>query len=105
MLLMKMGDKGILTSTDYEASTLDSYFVMDSFVSRLVDAVGAGDALLAYTTLAMISTKDPTLSSILGNLAAACECEKAGNIPVSPEDIILKIDEIENAINYGHLPD
>ena len=34
---------------DHEA--LDSFFVIDSFVDRLVDAVGAGDALLAYSTL------------------------------------------------------
>ena len=31
--------------------------MIDSFVDRLVDAVGAGDALLAYSTLAMLPTR------------------------------------------------
>ena len=64
----------------------DSFFVVDSFVDRLVDAVGAGDALLAYATLAMLADENPTsLRPILGSMAAACECEHDGNIPVTPE--------------------
>ena len=91
MLIMKLSEKGILTCLSEDASTLDSYFVMDSFVSNLVDPVGAGDALLAYSTLAMLSSNNPVISSILGNLAAACECELEGNIPVTRENILHKI--------------
>ena len=36
--------------------TFDAFFVVDSFVDRVVDAVGAGDALLAYATLALLAT-------------------------------------------------
>ena len=98
LLILKLGDRGIITCQDSEPSTLDSYFVMDSFVEKLVDPVGAGDALLAYSTLAMLSTKNPTIASILGNLAAACECEYEGTVPVTPENLRLKISYIAEAL-------
>jgi len=103
MLIMKLGERGIITCTNKDAGTLDSYFVMDSFVSNLVDPVGAGDALLAYSTLAMLSTKNPVIASILGNLAAACECERDGNIPIAPEDVSSKLHSIVKNANYGEL--
>jgi bifunctional ADP-heptose synthase (sugar kinase/adenylyltransferase) len=100
MLIMTLGERGILTCLNEDASTLESYFVMDSFVSDLVDPVGAGDALLAYSTLAMLTSNSPVISSILGNLAAACECEVEGNIPVSRENVLSKIRLIaENSNN------
>jgi len=36
----------------------------------VVDAFGAGDALLAYATLAMVATKNDVIASVLGNMAA-----------------------------------
>jgi len=101
MLIMKLGDKGIITCTNPDASSLDSYFVMDSFVSQLRDPVGAGDALLAYSTLAMLVTGNPVIASILGNLAAACECEIEGNSPITPNQILDKIDLICNEVTYN----
>ena len=43
----------------------------------------------------MISNKSKLISSLIGVLAASCECEKDGNIPISKDDILQKIDEIE----------
>jgi sugar/nucleoside kinase (ribokinase family) len=60
-----------------------------------VDAVGAGDALLAYSTLAMLAVRDAGIATILGTMAAAVECEVDGNIPVTAEDLRSKIDLIE----------
>ena len=73
---------------------------MYSFVNNIVDPVGAGDALLAYSTLSMLSTKSLVISSIIGSIAAACECEHDGNIPVKPENIIEKINYLEKQTNY-----
>jgi len=74
--------------------------IIDSFVEQLVDAVGAGDALLAYATLSMLVTKSETVATILGSMAAACECEYDGNIPVTPSDVRKKIDAVERQANY-----
>lgn len=98
LLILKLGDKGILTCINSDHESLDSFFVMDSFVNQLVDPVGAGDALLAYATLSMIATRNPVIASIIGNLAAACECEHDGNIPISTKEIEEKLFSIENYI-------
>jgi rfaE bifunctional protein kinase chain/domain len=100
LLIMKLSEKGILTCLSEDSPTLDTYFVMDSFVSNLVDPVGAGDALLAYSTLAMLVSNNPVISSILGNLAAACECELEGNVPVTQENILSKIRLISENSKY-----
>ena len=99
-LILKLGDKGVLTCRHGDHQALDSFFVVDSFVSRLVDAVGAGDALLAYSTLAMLASGNPVVAAILGNMAAACECEVDGNIPVKPGDVLAKIDTAERQMRF-----
>ena len=68
---------------------------MESFADRVVDAVGAGDALLAYSTLALVATRNDVIASILGSMAAAIECEHDGNWPVTPDQVIRKIDAVE----------
>ena len=40
------------------ARTTARFFAIDSFAERVVDAVGAGDALLAYATLAHVRDQE-----------------------------------------------
>ena len=56
--------------------------------------------MLSYATLCMLESKSLVLSSILGSIAAACECEVEGNIEIKPQKIIEKIVQIEESINY-----
>lgn len=100
LLILKVGDRGVLTCRSDDHEALDSFFVLDSFVDRVVDAVGAGDALLAYATLAMLTTGCPVTATILGSIAAAVECEADGNIPVRPADVLAKLDAVERRVNY-----
>ena len=81
-------------------SSSNAYFSIDSFASKVVDAVGAGDALLAYATLSMLTTGSFVIAGILGSMAAACECECDGNIPISPENLLKKINEVEEMTTY-----
>ena len=99
-LILKLGDRGVLTYRSADHAALDSFFVVDSFVERVVDAVGAGDALLSYATLAMLVSGNPVLATILGSMAAAVECEADGNWPVHVDDVLAKIDAIEKRIRY-----
>ena len=98
-LILKLGDRGVfcLTSSKNVKST---YFSVDSFATNVVDPVGAGDALLSYSTLGLLSSGSLVTASILGSLAAACECERDGNIPVQIKDVLNKIDKIEQTANY-----
>ena len=62
--------------------------------------MGAGDALLAYSSLSMAVSNDEVISIILGNIAAGLECEENGNIAITTDKILQKIEEIENIINF-----
>ncbi len=99
--ILKLGERGLLT---YRTLSNDddprSFFVVDSFVDRLVDAVGAGDALVSYATLAMVATGNEVVASVLGAIAAAVECEHDGNIPVSTDAVRKKLQAIEKQTRY-----
>lgn len=99
-LILKLGERGVLTCRSSDHESLDSFVVVDSFVERLTDALGAGDALLAYATLSKLATGSDAMATILGSMAAACECEYDGNIPVTPDDVRRKIDTVERQANY-----
>ena len=99
-LILKLGDKGVLTCRHGDHQALDSFFVVDSFVDRLVDGVGAGDALLAYATLSLLASKCELTATIIGTMAAACECEKEGNVPINIEDVHHKLDAVEREAKF-----
>ncbi|MDC0634176.1 PfkB family carbohydrate kinase [Planktomarina sp.] len=101
LLMMKLGERGMLVCRSPDHESRDSFYVIDTFVDNLVDAVGAGDALLAYSTLAMLVSKNDFHASILGAMAAACECEHHGNAPITPDALYQKIDAVERRMNYG----
>jgi len=103
-LILKLGERGVLTCRSADHESLDSFVVIDSFVDRVVDAVGAGDALLAYATLAKVATGSDAIATILGSMAAACECELDGNIPVTPAHVREKIDAVERQASYNDRP-
>jgi cytidyltransferase-like protein len=99
-IILKLGDRGLLTCRKGKEGDPRSFFVVDSFVERVVDAVGAGDALLAYATLSMLVDSSEVAASILGSISAALECEAEGNVPVGPEDVLRKLARVEKRIRF-----
>lgn len=100
-LILKCGARGSITYRSCE--DLDSpraFFTLDSFADKVVDPVGAGDALLAYATLALKATGSSVIASILGSMAAAVACEHDGNNPVAPEDVIKLMNTIEKRVFF-----
>ncbi len=98
-MILKLGSRGIIS---YLRPSFDvrSFFTVDSFAEKVVDAVGSGDALLAYATLSLVTTKSPVIASILGSVAAGVACEHEGNVPVSPKDILEKINSVEKKMKF-----
>jgi rfaE bifunctional protein kinase chain/domain len=99
-LILKLGDRGIITYRSDSPVDFRAFFTIESFAGRVIDTVGAGDALLAYATLAMIATKNEVIASILGSMAAGVECEHDGNWPVLPDQVVKKIDAVEKNVRY-----
>ena len=99
LLILKLGERGIIT---YRApdSRVRSFFTIDSFANNVKDAVGAGDALLAYATLSLTATKSDVVASILGTLAAAVSCEHDGNRPIAPDEVLKKLDALEKRARF-----
>jgi len=98
-LMLKMGERGMMT---YRApsSEVRAFFTVDTFADRVADAVGAGDALLAYATIALVVSKCIVSASILGALAAALACERDGNNPIDPADVLKRLNHVERQVNY-----
>lgn len=100
-LILKMGERGAITCRNLPREDPRSFFSIDSFSHRVLDAVGSGDALLAYASLSLYVSKNEAMATILGSLAAAIECEYDGNIPVTPEHVLKKIDYLEKRVNFN----
>ncbi len=88
-IILKLGARGVF----FLENGLP--YSIDSFADNVRDAVGAGDALLAYAALTMLATKSPPMACIIGSMAAACECEIDGNVPIKPEDVLRKLEQYE----------
>jgi cytidyltransferase-like protein len=99
-VILKLGDRGVLTCRAGKENDPRTFFVVDSFVERVVDAVGAGDALLAYATLSMLVDPSEVAATILGSMSAALECEVDGNLPIGPADMSRRIDSIEKRARF-----
>ena len=103
-LMLKLGARGMYcvqpekSEVSQKAAGVASF--IDSFAENVLDPVGSGDALLAYATLALYKSKSIVKSGIIGSMAAACECERDGNIPVKPEDVITKINKVKKLVEY-----
>ena len=91
-LILKLGSRGSFVVDNKKKSNT---FSLPSFTTNLLDPVGAGDALLAYSTYGLLVSKSIVPASILGSLAAACACESDGNIPLDKSVILKKIDSFE----------
>jgi rfaE bifunctional protein kinase chain/domain len=94
-IILKLGDRGVLCINDKK-----KYFSIDSFTDYVVDPVGAGDALLSYASLVYFKTRSLFKSAFIGSVAAACECEYDGNIPVSKDKIVEKFTGIEKKLSF-----
>lgn len=93
-VILKLGARGIFFLND------ELYHSVDSFAKDVKDAVGSGDALLAYATLTMLASGSLAEACIIGSIAAACECEYDGNIPIKPKDVLQKLSHIESLTKF-----
>ncbi|HEY4990189.1 MAG TPA: PfkB family carbohydrate kinase, partial [Opitutaceae bacterium] len=98
-LILKMGERGIIT---YRAPdpNVRSFHTVDSLTDDVVDAVGAGDALLAYASLSLARGGSAVTASILGSIAAAIACERDGNEPIAPEEVLKKLAKVQKQTQY-----
>ena len=67
----------------------NQYHHCPAFASRVVDKIGAGDAMLALLSCALKSGFSPDLTLFMGSLAASQSVETIGNsVPVNKVQLI-----------------
>lgn len=100
-LMLKLGARGMLTfRTEEKAGDRPTFFAVDALVrDNIIDPVGSGDALLAYSTIVQLKTNNEVVSSIIGTIAAGLACQKEGNVTIKPEEIFEYINKLEKMTN------
>jgi len=96
-IILKLGQRGIVCSE----KDVNEVVSIGSFADNVMDPVGSGDALLAYSSLVLKVSNSLAAAAIIGSFAAACECEIDGNKPITQNLIFQKIDMIEKKIQYS----
>ena len=98
-LILKLGPRGVFCN-GLKNKKMQPPFSVGIFTDNVQDAVGTGDALLAYSSLSLKVSGSLIIAAILGSFAAACACEVEGNVPITIDKIINKIKEVQKKINY-----
>ena len=98
-LILKLGPRGVFCN-GLKNKKIQPPFSVGIFTDNVQDAVGTGDALLAYSSLSLKVSDSLIIAAILGSFAAACACEVEGNVPITIDKIINKIKEVQKKINY-----
>ncbi|MFQ5514340.1 MAG: PfkB family carbohydrate kinase [Myxococcota bacterium] len=103
-LMLKLGPRGVLI---YRRPVGDvrAFFAIDSFAEGVTDATGSGDAFLAYATLGQLGTGRELLAGALGSFAAAVACERDGNVPVAPSEVMGKLIHVERSTDFDAAPE
>jgi rfaE bifunctional protein kinase chain/domain len=97
-IILKLSSRGIVCTSNRKGEKLVS---IGTFADNVLDPVGSGDALLAYSSLILKITNSIATAGIIGSIAAACECEIDGNKPITVDLVLQKINEIEKNTQYN----
>jgi rfaE bifunctional protein kinase chain/domain/rfaE bifunctional protein nucleotidyltransferase chain/domain len=100
-LLLKLGEKGLIGLAEANDSEEPRVISLDTFSEKAIDPVGAGDALMAYAALTLKVTGSLPMAALIGSLAAACESDKSGNIPIKRDDILEKLADLKYKMGYS----
>jgi bifunctional ADP-heptose synthase (sugar kinase/adenylyltransferase) len=100
-LLLKLGEKGLIGLAKSDEDEEPRVISLDSFTEKAVDPVGAGDALMSYAALTLKVTGSLPMAALVGSLAAACESDQNGNIPIKRSDILEKLASLQSRMGYS----
>lgn len=99
-LIMTLGEKGLIGLSRSKIEDEPIMISLDSFSENPIDPVGAGDALMAYSALTLKVTGSLPMAAIVGSIAAACESDLNGNIPIKRSDVLAKLERIKERMGY-----
>jgi rfaE bifunctional protein kinase chain/domain len=89
MLMVKLGAEGLLVLSNQTAPRTDSLRAMNA---NPVDVAGAGDALLAASSLTLATGASIWESAYLGSLSAGIQVSRVGNIPIELRSLLAELE-------------
>jgi rfaE bifunctional protein kinase chain/domain/rfaE bifunctional protein nucleotidyltransferase chain/domain len=98
-VIIKLGERGLLACSNSLESP--DFIGLDAIKDEIVDAVGSGDALLAYSSLTLVVNDNLSIASLMGSLAAGVACTHNGNVPVTFQDVKKEILSLKEAFHYS----
>lgn len=98
-VIIKLGERGLLACS----KSLDEpdFIGLDAMKDEITDAVGSGDALLAYSSLTLALNEELSIAALLGSLAAGVACSHNGNLPVTWEAVKSEISSLSDSFRYN----
>lgn len=90
-IIIKLGADGLVINGVKSDGTLLNLDALPSLNQNPIDVSGAGDSLLAASSLAITIENNLAKASLIGSLAAAIQIGRIGNIPIEKEKIISLI--------------
>jgi rfaE bifunctional protein kinase chain/domain len=89
-IIVTLGGDGVLISGLHNGQyTTDQ---IPAFNTSPLDAAGAGDSLLAASSMCLAIGINIWQSAFLGSLAAACQVGRLGNVPLRASELISELD-------------
>ncbi|MZH03635.1 MAG: ADP-heptose synthase, partial [Nitrospinae bacterium] len=92
-IILTLGSEGLIAHAESTKSGAWHTDRLPALNSAPKDPSGAGDSLLACSSMAMAVGADIWESVYLGSIAAACQVGRVGNIPLSIDDITLELED------------
>ena len=90
-LIVTMGSQG---STLYNKKT-KTFFHNEAYTKNAVDKIGAGDTMLALTSICLYKKLTEQLSLVVGSIAAAISVRNIGNkISINKVDILKTLEHL-----------
>jgi len=91
-IIITLGAEGVLI----HAPTTKGWYTdrLPSFNTTTKDIAGAGDSMLTCASLALAVNCSIWQSIYLGSLASACQVGRIGNIPLTPQDLLVELENL-----------
>ena len=72
----------------------DTSDIIPSHIRNIADVSGAGDTVIAVTSLVYATTKDIQLASAMGNIAGGLVCEEVGTAAINKEKLLQECKQL-----------
>ena len=86
-LLLKMGGDGVLISAQDQNGRMLATDEIVAINKNPIDTSGAGDSMLAATSLALASGATIFEAALLGSVLAGIQVGRLGNVPITQESV------------------